>query len=228
MKSCLWSLQIKVHEYLQGETGKLLWFCTCSASLLRLQDVKACDCQLYWRGLNKVRSNSVQTWPLPDVEPFWTSSFAGLWTRNCLLNTASLILSTALCPCWYATRYMVGSVLTWKLLMGFLYLSDLTCGGYKKFTFVLECLRPGITCYVILRSRWPNPGDTTTEAQSINKNVCLCTFISASNSRKNFKNQKVELRKRGGSNFFQDQRGDPSVRQTDIRCKIQVIVEKLI
>lgn len=48
---------------------------------------RACDCQLYWRGLNQLRRNSVQTWPLPDVVPYWTSTFTGVWTRNCLLNT---------------------------------------------------------------------------------------------------------------------------------------------
>lgn len=61
--------------------------------------------------------------------------------------------------------------------------------------------------------------------------VHIC--ISASGSRKNFTNQKVELRKQEGekkkrSNFVLERRGDPSVCQTEIRCKIQVIVEELI
>lgn len=49
-----------------------------------------------------------------------------------------------------------------------------------------------------LRSRRPNPGDTTTEAESINKNVCLSMSVSAPVLEKNFTNQKVEVRKQEG------------------------------
>lgn len=52
---------------------------------------------------------------------------------------------------------------------------------------------------MILRSRRPNPGDTTTEAESINKNVCLSMSISAPIlEKKPLTNQKVELRKQEG------------------------------
>lgn len=138
--------------------------------------------------LERVESSQEElspAWLLPHVEPFWISRFTGVWTRNCLLNTKHIWSSVHFCPCWYATRYMVGSVLTWQLLMGFLLLSNLTCRGYKKITFIPECFRPGITWYMILRSRRPNPGDTTTEAESINKNVCLSMSISAPILEKN-------------------------------------------
>lgn len=50
---------------------------------------------------------------------------------------------------------------------------------------------------------------------------------------KYFTNQTVELRKeegnkKGVSNFVLEQRGDPSVYQSEIRCKIQVTGEELI
>lgn len=59
--------------------------------------------------------------------------------------------------------------------------------------------------------------------------MCVCAHLSVHLVlEKNFTNQKVELRKREGkknkpSNFVLEQRGDSSVCQTEIRCKIQVI-----
>jgi len=63
----------------------------------------------------------------------------------CLIQSISGLQCTPL-SLLCAASYVVGSVLTWRFLVGLLQLSDLTCcGGYKKFTFILECLRPGIT-----------------------------------------------------------------------------------
>lgn len=55
--------------------------------------------------LERVERNSVQAWLLPDVEPFWTSRFTGVWTRNCLLNTKhiwSSVHSFVLADIWWA------------------------------------------------------------------------------------------------------------------------------
>jgi len=73
---------------------------------------------------------------------------------------------------------------------------------------------------MILRGKYPDPGDTTGGAKSINRNVNACTCVSMYLLVIKICS-KSESGRRKKKEFLLDQTGDPSVCLTEIRCEHQ-------